>query len=154
MAENKTQANDASVADFLDAIPNAQIREDSRTIVRIMQAATNARPRMWGTGIIGFGECRITHSDGRESDWMLIGFAPRRQRLTLYIMDGFKRYDELLSRLGKHSHGKACLHVRRLTDVDVPTLTKLIRESVRHRIATSAPHHTRRSSRAETPTRR
>ncbi len=88
---------------------------------------------MWGAGIVGFGEHRTFYADGRESNWPLIAFAPRKQNITLYIMDGFKQYDQLLAKLGRYSTGKCCLYIKRLSDVDLPTLKKLVRASVQHR---------------------
>jgi hypothetical protein len=137
MAEPKTQPNDASVAKFLAAIPDSRIRADCRRIAAIMRAATRARPQLWGSAIVGFGRCRTTYADGHEAEWPLIAFSPRRQNITLYIMDGFSRYDALLSRLGPHACGKVCLYIKRLSDVHLPTLTRLVRASVRHRRAAS-----------------
>src|SRR5271169_1796841 len=110
MAEPKTQVNDASVADFLNAIPEAQVREDCRAIAGIMQAAAKAEPKMWGGNIVGFGLSRYVYAGGREADWPLIAFSPRKQNITLYIMAGSEEYGELLSKLGRHSRGKGCLY--------------------------------------------
>jgi hypothetical protein len=107
--EPKTRATDADVAEFLAAIPDKQGRADSEAICRLIAEETGASPRMWGKGIVGFGSYRMTYADGREADWMALGFAPRKQNLVLYLMDGFDGYQELLARLGKHSTGKACL---------------------------------------------
>jgi hypothetical protein len=134
MAELKTKANDAPVADFLNAIADARVREDCWTIVEMMQAATKAEPKMWGTSIVGFGEFRYVYDSGREADWMLIGFSPRKQNITLYIMDGFEEYGELMARLGVHSCAKSCLYIKRLSDVHLPTLKTLVRKSVQRRM--------------------
>lgn len=139
MAELKTKVNDASVDRFLDAIADAQVRQDCRTIAEIMQAATKAKPKMWGAAIVGFGECRYVYASGREGDWMLIGFSPRKQNITLYLMDGFDKYGELLAGLGKHSHAKSCLYIKRLSDIHLPTLKKLIRASVQQISERHAP---------------
>lgn len=139
MAELKTKVNDASVADFLGAIASAQVREDCQAIVGIMEAATNAKARMWGANIVGFGQYRYVYASGREGDWMLIGFAPRKQNITLYIMGGFDQYDELLAGLGKYTHAKSCLYIKRLSDIHLPTLKKLVRASVQHMIKKHAP---------------
>lgn len=145
MAELKTKVNDASVAAFLAAIPDAQVREDSRTIVGIMEAATKAKGRMWGTNIVGFGEYRYVYASGREGDWMLIGFAPRKQQITIYIMDGLARYEELLAKLGKHACKGSCLHIKRLSDVHLPTLKKLVRASVESKVKSGSAAARKRS---------
>jgi len=136
MAELKTKRNDASVDDFLDSIKDEQVRKDCRTIADIMQKATKAKPQMWGSAIVGFGSRRYKYDSGREIDWMLIAFSPRKQNITLYISSGFEGYDELMARLGKHSCGKGCVYIKRLSDVHLPTLEKLIKGSVKHLIKT------------------
>ena len=130
MAELKTKINDASVADFLSAIPDAQAREDCRTITTIMQAATKSKPKMWGPSIVGFGEHRVVYAGGREADWMMMGFSPRKQNVVLY---GIHQNDELLAKLGTHSCGKGCLYIKRLSDVHLPTLKKLVSTSVKRK---------------------
>lgn len=132
MAEPKTQRNDASVEEFLDAVADDQKREDCLTLLEIMKQATGAEPEMWGDSIVGFGTYHYKYASGREGDWMQVGFAPRKQNLTLYIMAGFSRYEELMKSLGKHSTGKSCLYIKKLDDVDMPTLRKLVQESVDH----------------------
>jgi len=148
MAEPKTKVNDASVADFLGAIPDEQVRQDCQAIVDIMQAATNDKPRMWGTSIVGFGQYHAVYASGQEIDWMLIGFAPRKQNITLYIMSGFEQYDELLTTLGKYSCRKSCLYIKRLADIHLPTLKKLVIASVKHMIKTHSPAPRKRSKAA------
>lgn len=132
MAELKTQKTKASVSAFLNAIEDDQIRKDCKAVAAMMQKATKAKPALWGTNIVGFGQARFKYASGREFDWMLVAFAPRKQQVTLYIMSGFERHDELMAKLGKHSHGKGCLHIKRLADVHLPTLQKLIEASVKH----------------------
>jgi hypothetical protein len=131
MAELKTKRNDASVDDFLNAIKDEQVRQDCWALVDIMQKATKSKAQMWGTSIVGFGSYRYKYSSGREMDWMLTAFSPRKQNLTLYIWPGFEGYDELTAQLGKHSCGKACIYIKRLSDIHLPTLKKLINGSVR-----------------------
>ncbi|MCB0051959.1 MAG: DUF1801 domain-containing protein [Caldilinea sp.] len=138
MAELKTKENDQSVETFLSSIEDAQKQQDCRTLIAIMQEATGAAPRMWGESIVGFGHYHYKYASGREGDWFLTGFAPRKQNLTLYIMAGFDNYEALLSKLGKHSTGKSCLYVKRLADVDMPVLTELVVESVAHMKASNA----------------
>ena len=133
MAEVKTKLTGASVADFLNPIPDVQIRQDSLAIVGIMQAVTKAKPEMWGPGIVGFGRCYYVYPDGRKTDWMLTAFAPRKNKNTLYILDKSAECQALLAKLGKHACGGGCLHIRRLSDVHLPTLKKMVRASVQKR---------------------
>jgi hypothetical protein len=138
MAEQKTKPTDVSVADYLNAIENDQVRQDCWAIVDIMQEATKAKAQMWGSSIIGFGKYHYVYASGREGDWMLIGFSPRKQNITLYLMGGFGQYENLLASLGKYTRGKGCLYIKRLSDIDLPTLEKLIQESVNYMISTYA----------------
>jgi hypothetical protein len=131
VAEAKTKPTDHSVESFIKSIPDPQTRQDCFTIAKLMKEATRCEPTMWGASIVGFGLQRYKYASGREGDWPLIGFSPRKQNLTLYIMSGFDSHPELLKRLGKHSVAKSCLYIKSLTDIDLPTLRKLIRESVK-----------------------
>lgn len=131
MAEPKTKVNDASVAGFIGALPDAEVRDDCRAIVKMMEAATKAKPKMWGTGIVGFGTRTIVYAGGREGDWPLAAFAPRKQNIALYLPGGLDEHEELLAKLGRHSRGKGCLYVKRLADVNLPALDKLVRAAVR-----------------------
>jgi hypothetical protein len=140
MAEIKTKLTDASVDDFLNSIQDEQIRQDCWTIADLMEKAAKAKPRMWGSAIVGFGSSSYKYSDGRENDWMLIAFSPRKQNITLYVGSGFEGYDELMSQLGKHSCGKSCLYIKRLSDVHLPTLKKLIKASVQHKLKSAPPN--------------
>jgi hypothetical protein len=130
MTEPKTRPTDASVEAFLEGIEEETKRADARALVGIMQRATGAPPKMWGTSIVGFGQYHYRYASGREGDWMLTGFSPRKRELSVYIMAGFDRYEELMSRLGKHRTGISCLYVRRLADVDLEVLEELVRRSV------------------------
>ena len=132
MAELKTKATNASVSDFLNAVEDEERRKDCKTVTKLMQKATGAKPKMWGPSIVGFGDHRYKYTSGRELDWFLTGFSPRKKDLTLYIMPGFARYDDLMASLGKHSTGKSCLYIKRLADVDMTVLEKLVTESVNH----------------------
>ena len=129
-AELKTKLNDASVEDFLNTVSDEQIRADCFEIAKLMKQVTKAEPKMWGSSIVGFGSYHYKGASGREGDWMLVGFSPRKQNLTLYIMAGFDRYDELMNKLGKFSTGKSCLYIKKLADVDKKVLKELISESV------------------------
>lgn len=132
MAELKTKKTRASVEKFLNGVKDEGRREDCFAILKMMQQATRSEPSMWGSSIVGFGSCHLKYASGRELDWFLVGFAPRKNDLTLYIMPGFDKYGDLLGQLGKHKTGKSCLYIKRLTDVDRKVLKQLITESVRH----------------------
>jgi len=130
MAELKTKSNDGDVSAFLNAVQDEQKRKDSFVILEKMKKITKAEPKMWGTNIIGFGTYHYKYDSGREGDWFLTGFSPRKQNLTLYIMSGFDRKEEDLARLGKHKSGKGCLYIKKLSDIDSAILDKLITGSV------------------------
>ncbi|MCY3927924.1 MAG: DUF1801 domain-containing protein [Acidobacteria bacterium] len=130
MSALKTQLNDANVEEFLAAVENDRRREDSFTVLELMKRVTGEKPRMWGTSIVGFGSYHYRYASGREGDWPRIGFSPRKQSLTIYVMPGFSNYDDLLSRLGKHRTGKSCLYVNKLADVDMDVLEQLMRSSL------------------------
>ena len=132
MAGIQTRKTKASVSSFLNAIEDDQKRQDCKAVAAIMQKATRSKPAMWGPAIIGFGTSTYVYPDGREMDWMLVAFSPRKQNITLYLGTGFPEYDSLMGKLGKHSSSKACLYIKRLSDVHVPTLTRLVQASVKH----------------------
>ncbi|MFO7632659.1 MAG: DUF1801 domain-containing protein [Caldilinea sp.] len=137
MAELKTKENDQSVDAFLATVEDPRKREDCHTLINIMQAAAGEEPRMWGDAIVGFGRYRYKYATGRTGEWLLVGFSPRKQNLTLYIMAGFDQYDDLLAKLGKHTTGKSCLYVKRLSDLDMAVLKMLVEASVAHMRATN-----------------
>jgi len=128
----KTQKNDASVVDFLNSVPDERKRADSFAVLELMREVTGEEPAMWGDSIVGFGSYRYKYASGRQGDWMLTGFSPRKQNLTLYIMSGFDDYESLLADLGKHKTGKACLYIKKLEDIDLVVLRELVRQSVAH----------------------
>jgi hypothetical protein len=138
VADLKTKPTGVSVKKFLDGIEDERKRKDSRAIVKMMEKITGKKPKMWGPSIVGFGSYHYEYASGREGDWPLTGFSPRKQALTLYIMSGFKQYDALLKKLGKFKTGKACLYVKKLEDVDQSVLTELIRRSVQHQLGGSS----------------
>jgi hypothetical protein len=131
MAELKTKKTEASVDDFLNGLPSEQTRKDCLEIVKIMKHATKAEPKMWGSNIIGFGSTHLKYASGREVYWMIIGFSPRKQNLTLYLMGNFNADTNLLQRLGKHKTGGGCLYIKTLKDVDTKVLKELIERSVK-----------------------
>ncbi|MEL6274826.1 MAG: DUF1801 domain-containing protein [Bacteroidota bacterium] len=128
--ENKIKETKASVANFLAGVENDEKRNDCYTIARIMEEITGEVPKMWGPSIIGFGSFKYVYKSGREGEWMLTGFSPRKQALTLYIMSGLEKEESLLANLGKYKTGKSCLYVKRLSDVNEEALRELIRVSV------------------------
>ena len=138
MAELKTQPNEQSVEDFLNSVADGTKRQDSFTILELMGQVTGSEPIMWGDSIIGFGSYHYKYASGREANWFLTGFSPRKRNLTLYIMSGFEGYDDLLGNLGKYSTGKSCLYIKKLEDVDRDVLRELVSKSVQHMIETNA----------------
>lgn len=131
MAENKTKPTKARVGDFLDKIDNATRRADARKIASMMRRATGKRATMWGPSIVGYGRYHYKYGSGREGDWMLTGFSPRKQNLVVYIMPGFSKFDALMKKLGKYKTGRSCLYINKLEDVDEKVLEKLIADSVK-----------------------
>jgi hypothetical protein len=130
MAELKTKPNDQNVSAFLNSIGDERKRQEAFAILSLMEKLTKSKPQMWGPSIVGFGRYHYRYESGREGDWFLTGFSPRRQNLTVYIMSGFRRYEELMAGLGKYKTGKSCLYLNRLTDVDIKVLEALITESI------------------------
>ena len=131
MAELKTVKTKESVDKFLRGVQDENRRADCYQILEMMKKATKAEPRMWGTSIIGFGDYHYVYASGREGDWFLAGFSPRKRNITLYIMSGFEKFDDPRKQLGKHSTGKGCLYINELSDVDTKVLQKLITQSVK-----------------------
>jgi len=132
MTELKTKRNKGDVEAFLNNVPDEKKRRDSFTILELMKKVTGKEPAMWGDSIIGFGSYHYKYASGREGDWFLTGFSPRKQNLTLYIMAGFDEYERLLGKLGKHSIGKSCLYIKKIDDIDVDVLKELVKRSVEH----------------------
>ena len=130
MSELKTRQNDGDVDAYLDSVENPRRRDDALRVLTLMREITGEVPRMWGSSIVGFGSYHYTYASGREGDWPVVGFAPRKQNLVLYIMPAFAGYEALLARLGKHRTGKSCLYVNKLDDIDPDVLEELVRESV------------------------
>mgnify|MGYP004417309097 CR=1 FL=1 len=130
MSTIKTLVNDASVEDFINSVDGEVKKADSFKILEMYKKATNEKPKMWGTGIIGFGQYhyKSEHSQ-QEGDWPLAAFSPRKQNITLYIMPGFSDYSDLLDKLGKHKTSKGCLYINKLSDVNENILKQLIERS-------------------------
>jgi len=130
-AEPKTRPTQVSVEAFLDRAAKDERRKDCDTLLRMMKKATGAQPRMWGPSLVGFGSYRYKYPSGREGEWPITGFSPRKTDMTLYIMPGFTNYGELMGRLGRHKTGKSCLYIKRLADVDLEVLEELVTASVK-----------------------
>jgi Domain of unknown function (DU1801) len=131
MAELKTKVNEASVAQFVAGLPDEAQRSDAQVLLELLQKATKAEPKMWGDTIVGFDSYHYAGKSGRTGDWLLAGFSPRKQNLTLYMLGGWDADPELLEKLGKHSLGKGCLYIKRLSDVNTPALKRLIAASLK-----------------------
>jgi hypothetical protein len=127
---NKTVPEDTSPGVIIDNINDPERKDDARIILRMMEDIAGEKPVVWGTGIIGFGTYHYKYASGREGDWFKVGFSPRKNEFSLYIMAGFDRYPGLMSRLGKYKTGKSCLYVKKLSDIDEEVLRELIRESI------------------------
>ncbi|MGB0422979.1 MAG: DUF1801 domain-containing protein [Flavobacteriales bacterium] len=132
MGELKTKANDASVEDYINGIQDPKRKSDCVQVVQIMQDILGDPPIMWGKSIVGLGWYEMTYANGKKGEWMISGFSSRKQALTIYIMAGFTRYEEILKRLGKHKTGKSCLYIKTLDDIDLNVLKELIQASVKH----------------------
>ncbi len=126
VAEIKTKQTSASVADFIDGLPDEQKRKDCQVIVALMEKATKEAPKMWGTSMIGFGNVRYkSPTSGREVDWFKIGFSPRKANLSLHLID-LQRHADALTKLGKYKTGQGCLYINKLADVDIKFLEQMI----------------------------
>ena len=132
MAELKTKPNDQDVEAFLSSVENEKKRQASYTIKELMEEVTGEEAKMWGDSIVGFGSYHYKYKSGREGNWFLTGFSPRKQNLTPYIMAGFSGYDDLLQDLGKYKTGKSCLYINKIEDVDLDVLRELVKQSAEH----------------------
>ncbi len=130
MSDAKTKQNDASVEGFLNAVEHPVKRADSFVLLEMMTEVTGVAPKMWGESIVGFDTYHYVYANGREGDWPIVGFSPRKQNISLYIMPGFTHFEPLLEKLGKHKTSKACLYINKLADVDLRILKKIIAQSV------------------------
>ena len=132
MKQNKTQANTNSVTQFLESIEDESKRNDCYELIGLMQKATNSSPLMWGDSIIGFGDYHYKYESGREGDWFKIGFSPRKQGISLYILHNSKaECIDLLPKLGKFKTGKACIYIKKLGDIDLSVLNEIITASLK-----------------------
>jgi hypothetical protein len=132
MAAPKTKPTKASVEKFIDAQEKESVRDDCRTLVKLMQEISGEPPVMWGTAIIGFGTYHYVYASGQEGDWPILAFSPRKQNLTVYLMSGFSGKEDLLKKLGKNKASGSCLHVKSLEGLHMPTLKKLVTDSYKY----------------------
>ncbi len=137
--EPKTRPTYASVPEFIANIAESQRREDCHDLCALMERVTKTKAVMWGPAIVGFGSTPLHYANGKSLDWPMVGFSPRKDALTLYIMSGFDGYDDLLAKLGKHKTSKSCLYVKKLADIDQKVLKQLVEQSVKHLKATQKP---------------
>lgn len=131
-AELKTQETEASVEEFLNSIADETRRSDAFRVLEMYKRVTGEEPKMWGPSIVGFGHRVLKYESGREFDWMIAAFSPRKANLTLYVITDSTKQPELLAKLGKHTVSKACLYVKRLSDVDEKVLENIVKDSFRH----------------------
>lgn len=130
MAELKTRKNDSSVLEFIDSLEDEVKRQDCLTLLQIFKECTNEEPAIWGTSIIGYGSYHFkSEKSSQEGDWMMTGFSPRKQNLTIYIMPGFDRYKKELAELGKYKSSVSCLYIKKLADIKIEPLKRIIQDS-------------------------
>lgn len=130
MAELKTKPTAKSVARFLAAVPDSDRRADCKAIAAMMEKVTRKKPKMWGPSIVGFGDYRYVYASGREGNWFMVGFSPRKKEISVYLMGGLQHQAELLAKLGKHKTGKGCLYINKLEDIDFAVLTRMVKTAV------------------------
>jgi hypothetical protein len=130
MAELKTKETEVSVDAFIKKVPEAQKQKDAFTILELMEKATKTKGKMWGSSIIGFGDRQLKYESGRELDWFVMGFSPRKQNLVLYISGTIEKQQALLKKLGKHKTGKGCLYINKLEEVDIVVLKEIINKGL------------------------
>jgi Domain of unknown function (DU1801) len=126
----KTQENNSSVLDFLSEISDEKRRLDALAILELLQQVTGLKAKMWGSSIVGFGKIHYSYASGHQGETMLVGFSPRKYEFTIYINSGFASFDGLMQKLGKYKTGKICLYIKKLEDIDLPTLRELVQRSV------------------------
>lgn len=131
MSENKTQPTSTRPEAVIAAVPHERRKREAETLLELMKKITGLKPVVWGDSLIGFGNYHYKYKSGREGDWFLTGFSPRKAAMSIYIMPGFKQYGDLLSRLGPHKHSVSCLYITNLAKVDLAVLEEIIRDSVR-----------------------
>jgi hypothetical protein len=128
MAELKTKVNDAPVEKFLAKVKDETQQKDSQQLMKMLGEITKQEPKMWGDSIVGFGTFHYKGASGREGDWFLTGFSPRKQNMSIYFCKGFKEVSPLLKKLGKHKTGMGCLYVKSLADIDIKVLKQMVKD--------------------------
>ena len=136
MAENVTTPTDVDPHEFVGAVEHPTRRADAETLIELMGRVTGCRPTMWGPSIVGFGRYHYVYDSGREGDFMLCGFSPRKSNLVVYTMPGYDSFGEQLDRLGKHKLGKSCLYINKLADIDLTVLEEIVTAGVAEMRAT------------------
>ncbi|XBQ16326.1 MAG: DUF1801 domain-containing protein [Oceanicaulis sp.] len=131
MAENKTKPTAVPVEEFLDSVEPDAKREEAKALDALFRKVTGWAPVMWGPSMIGYGQYHYRYESGREGDFLATGFSPRKARHSIYILPGYSDYSDILARLGRHDHGKSCLYVKKLADIDLDVLAELIEAGVR-----------------------
>ncbi len=131
MTALKTSLNDDSVTDFINSVANEKQRLDCLVLLELMQSITGEPPKMWGKSIVGFGSYHYKYESGREGDWFLSGFSPRKQNITIYIMSGLDEHQANLQNIGKHKTGKSCFYIKKLEDINMELLRKMIQSSIK-----------------------
>lgn len=130
--QNKTKATKKSASQFINSLDDAEQKKDAKVLLKIFKETTKEKPVMWGSSIIGFGNYHYVSKSGREGDWMLTGFSPRKGKLSLYLMTAAKQYPELLKKLGPYKNGVGCLYIKKLEDIHLPTLKTIVKKSFAH----------------------
>ena len=130
--ENKTKPTAVDPADFVASVAHPQRREDGLALLEFFQRVTGLKPRMWGPGIVGYGRYHYKYDSGREGDFMLTGFSPRKTALSIYVLPGYRDMSDKLACLGKHKLGKSCLYINKLADVDMAVLEDIILDGLAH----------------------
>jgi hypothetical protein len=130
MAELKTKENDQSVNEFINSLTDEKQRNDSEMLIKIMSELSSSPPKMWGDSIIGFGQYRYKYASGREGDWFLVGFSPRKANISLYIISYLENFNELMMQLGKYKTGKSCIYIKKIEDINLDILKELISISI------------------------
>ena len=132
MAKNKTAETDHSVTDYINEVANEVKRKDSFRLIKIFKSITGCEPKMWGPSIIGFGKYHYKYASGHEGDSPLAAFSPRKDSLVIYIATEFEKREELLSQLGKHKSSKSCVYAKKLDDIDIAILEKMVKKSIKY----------------------
>ncbi|MFD2637800.1 DUF1801 domain-containing protein [Piscibacillus salipiscarius] len=128
--ELKTKQNDNSVIEFIESVDQPKKREDAYKLLDLFSETTGYEAKMWGSSIIGFGKYQYKYKSGHEGEWMLVGFSPRKQNFSLYLMSGIEKMEDLLEKFGKYKTGKACIYINKLDDVDEAVLRDMIQRSI------------------------